>query len=258
MSRNRELGKQHLTRQMHEKIRRVTNRRKTTQTTGVMDKQDNMCFEKEALVNVWTEYIGELYADDRVTRPEINYESGPSITSAEVKHDIKKLKNNKATGTDLIAAEMLKALDDGPIEKLTQLCNEIYNTGYWPKDLKESIFIPIPKKPKATRCQEYRTISIMSQVTKLLLKIVMDRMKMKVEAELDDAQSGFCQGKGTREGLLNLRLICERHLEVQKDVYICFLDSEKAFDRVRHEPLIQCLREIGVDGKDIQIIRNLY
>ena len=103
------LEKQHLTRQMHEKIRRVTNRRKTTQTTGVMDKQDNMCFEKEALVNVCTEYIGELYADDRVTRPEINDESGPLITSAEVKHAIKKLKNNKATGTDLIAAEMLKA-----------------------------------------------------------------------------------------------------------------------------------------------------
>ena len=82
--------------------------------------------------------IGELCADDRVTRPEINDESGPSIASAEVKHAIKKLKNHKATGIDLIAAEMLKAVDDGPIEKLTQLCNEIYNTGYWPKDLKES------------------------------------------------------------------------------------------------------------------------
>ena len=75
----------------------------------------------------------------------------------------------------------------------------------------------------------------MSQVTKLLLKI-----------ELGDAQSGFRQGKGTREGLLNLRLICERHLEVQKDVYICFLDYEKAFDRGRHEPLMKCLSEIGV------------
>ena len=57
----------------------------------------------------------------------------------------------------------------------------------------------------------------MSQVTKLLLKIVTDRMKGKIEAELDDAKSGFRQGKGTREGLLNLRLICERHLEVKKD-----------------------------------------
>ena len=214
--------------------------------------------KKKALVNVWIEYMWELYADDRVTRPDIDDESGPSITSTEVKHAIKKLKNNKATGTDLIAAEMLKALDDGTLGKLTQLCNEISNIGYWPKELKESIFIPIPKNPKATRCQECRTISIMSQFTKLLLKIVMDRMKGKIEAELDDAQSGFRQGKGTREGLLNIRLICERHLEVQTYVYICFIDYEKVFDRVRHEPLMQCLSEIGVDGKYIKINRNLY
>ena len=57
---------------------------------------------------------------------------------------------------------------------------------------------------------------------------------------------------------MNLRLICERHLEVQKDVYICFLDYEMAFDRVRHEPLMKCLSEIGVDGKYIKINRNLY
>ena len=168
---------------MHDKIRRVTKRRMNIQTTGIMDKHDNMCFEKEALVNVWIDYMGELYADDRVTRPYIDDESGPSITSTEVKDAIKKLKNNKATGTDLIAAEMLKALDDGPVGQLTQLCNEIYNTGYWPKELKESIFIPISKKPKATRCQEYRTISIMSQVTKLLLEIVIDRMKGKIDAQ---------------------------------------------------------------------------
>ena len=98
----------------------------------------------------------------------------------------------------------------------------------------------------------------MSQVTKLLLKIVMDRMKRKIEADIDSAQSGFRQGKGTREGLLTLRLICERHLEVPKYLNICFLDYEKTFDRVRHEPLMQCLREIGVDGKHIKIIRNLY
>ncbi len=114
------------------------------------------------------------------------------------------------------------------------------------------------KSNQMSRVGPYRTISIMSQVTKLLLQIVMDRMKGKIEAELDDAQSGFRQGKGTREGLLNIWQICERHLEVQKDVYICFLDYEKAFDRVRHEPLMKCLSEIGVDGKYIKIIRNLY
>ena len=58
---------------MPEKIRRVTNRRKTTQTTVIMDKQDNVgfFFFKEALVNIWMDYMRELYDDDRVTRPEI-------------------------------------------------------------------------------------------------------------------------------------------------------------------------------------------
>ena len=49
-----------------------------------------------------------------------------------------------------------------------------------------------------------------------------------------------------------------RHLEVQKDVYICLLCYEKAFERVRHVPFTQTLSEICVDGKDIRIIRNLY
>ena len=44
-------------------------------------------------------------------------------------------------------------------------------------------------------------------------------------------------------------------MEVHKDVYICFLDYEKAFDRVRHEPPMLCLSEIGVDGKYINIIK---
>ena len=55
-----------------------------------------------------------------------------------------------------------------------------------------------------------------------------------------------------------MRLICERYGEVDKDIYACFIDYEKAFDRVNHESMIKCLRDIGVDGKDIKLITNLY
>ena len=62
----------------------------------------------------------------------------------------------------------------------------------------------------------------------LLQKIVMDRMQWNIEAELDDAQRGFRQGKWTGEGLLNLRLTWERHLEVQKKICIhMFLRQQK-------------------------------
>ena len=53
------LEKQHLTRQMYEKIRSVTNRRKTTQTTGIMDNMTTCVLKTLALVNVWIEYMGE-------------------------------------------------------------------------------------------------------------------------------------------------------------------------------------------------------
>ena len=48
-------------------------------------------------------------------------------------------------------------LDDVPINTITELCNEIYNTEYWPKYTKESLFISIKKTEKTIRCQEYMT-----------------------------------------------------------------------------------------------------
>ena len=59
-------------------------------------------------------------------------------------------------------------------------------------------------------------------------------MEGKIGAESDDAQSGFRQGKGTIDGILHIRLICERHCKVHKHVYICLLYYEKAFGGVRH------------------------
>ena len=52
--------------------------------------------------------------------------------------------------------------------------------------------------------------------------------------------------------------ICERATDVQKDVYICFIDYTKAFDRVKHLKMIECLSEIGMDDKDLQTITKLY
>ena len=81
------LKKHHLTRQMHEEIRRVTNRRNTTQTTGIMNKHDNVVLKKkQSLLNIICTWENYKYADDRVTRPELGHESGPPITSSELKH----------------------------------------------------------------------------------------------------------------------------------------------------------------------------
>ena len=86
----------------------------------------------------------------------------------------------------------------------------------------------------------------------------MERIKYKIEAEISENQNGFRKGKGTREGIFNMRTIGERYLEKRKDVYICFIDYEKAFDRVNHEAMIECLKDVGIDDKDLRFITYMY
>ena len=50
----------------------------------------------------------------------------------------------------------------------------------------------------------------------------------------------------------------ERAIEKQKDIYVCFIDYSKAFDTVRHEPLIDLLKAIDVDSHYVQLLANLY
>src|SRR5437899_6207226 len=63
---------------------------------------------------------------------------------------------------------------------------------------------------------------------------------------------------GTRNAIFILRNICERSIEVNIDLYLCFIDFTKAFDRVRHTKLLNMLQDLDLDGKDIRLVRNLY
>ena len=107
-------------------------------------------------------------------------------------------------------------------------------------------------------CTEYRTLSLMSHLLKMILRIILMRNRQKIENEISELQSGFMAGKGTREGIFNLIMICELYSEVNQDVYACFIDYEKAFDRVNHQKMIKCLNDIGINGKDLKLIVNLY
>jgi hypothetical protein len=64
--------------------------------------------------------------------------------------------------------------------------------------------------------------------------------------------------KVTRNAIFILRMIIERSIEVKHDIYLCFLDNTKAFDKVKHDNLFQILEKLDIDGKDLRLIRNLY
>ena len=47
-------------------------------------------------------------------------------------------------------------------------------------------------------------------------------------------------------------------MDMQKDIYLCFIVCSKAFDKVKHEELFQILEKLDIDGKDVRVVRNLY
>ena len=70
------------------------------------------------------------------------------------------MKCGKASGHGDIATEMMNAVDDEGIKKITELCNLVYDTGYLPPDMSSYIFVRLPKKAKATECSDYRTLIV--------------------------------------------------------------------------------------------------
>ena len=97
----------------------------------------------------------------------------PKIMKDEVRAAMKKMKYGKATGLDNITIETSDALEDWEIDFIANSLNQIYDSSKIPKEMCKSIFIMLPKKDGATECGMHRTISLMSHLTKLLLRILM-------------------------------------------------------------------------------------
>ena len=84
-----------------------------------------------------------------------------------------------------------------------------------------SVFIPIPKKGNTKECSKYHTIALISHASKVMLKILQDRLQQYVNRELPDVQAGFKQGIGTRDQIANIRWIIKKAREFQKNIYFC-------------------------------------
>ena len=91
-----------------------------------------------------------------------------------------------------------------------------------------------PKERQCQNCSNYLTIALISQATKVMLKILQVRFQQYVNRELPDVQAGFRKGRGTRDQIANIHWIIEKVREFQKNIYFCFIYYAKAFDCVDH------------------------
>ena len=113
------------------------------------------------------------------------------------------------------------------IDVLTEICNRIWKTEEWPTPWTQSLIITLPKKGNLQLCQNYRTISLISHSSKVMLKVILNRLKPQAEEIIAEEQAGFRAGRSTTEQIFNLRILCEKYLQHQQNLYHVFIDFKK-------------------------------
>ena len=98
---------------------------------------------------------------------------------------------NKASGGDGIPVELFQILKDDAVKVLNSICQQIWKIQQWPQDWKRSAFIPISKNGNAKECSNYHAITLISQASKIMLKVLQARLQQYINCELPDVQTGF-------------------------------------------------------------------
>ena len=234
---------------------------KQGKTTTIQDKSWKCLTEENEILNRWTEYCSDLYnyeieRDPKVLDcPQIPDAEHHSILWEEMEAAVKALKMGMSASVDNIPAELVQAGEEAMINILTTICNKIWKTGEWPTTWTQSLVITLPKKGNLQLCQNYRTIS---HPSKVMLKIILNRLQPQEEEIVAEEQAGFRAGRSTIEQIFNLRILSQKYLQHQQNLYHVFIDFKKAFDRVWHKALWATMRKYNINASIIWAIENLY
>ena len=129
----------------------------------------------------------------------------PDILQCEVKWALGSIITNKASGGDGIPVEIFHILKDDAVKVLPSIYQQIWKTQQWPQDWKRSVFIAIPMNGNAKECSNYRTVTLISHASKVMLKILQARLQQYVNCELPGVQAGsFRKGRGTRDQIASI------------------------------------------------------
>lgn len=164
----------------------------------VKDKQSHPLTTSDDQRKRWAEHFSEL-----LNRPAPEEPADIPPTEAilpvncdkpskeEIKKSIKTLKSGKAAGPDEIPAEAIKADINTATSMLHSLFAKIWEKEEIPEEWKEGLIMKLPKKGDLRDCVNYRGIMLLSVPGKVLNRILLERMKTAVDAQLRDQPAGF-------------------------------------------------------------------
>ena len=177
------------------------------------------------------------------------------------KKSILNLKVGKSTGPSGILSEMIKCTLTAMSDILLPLYNAILVTSYFPEFWGQSILCPFNKAGSFSDPNNFRVISLIDTLNKILTGMIFNRMTQWAESndKIDQAQSGFRNGFSTIDNRFTLQSMAQKYLSKKGGRFYCFfVDFSKAFDNINHVHLFNSLIHKGMGGKVLSILISMY
>ena len=226
------------------------------------DDDGRLCFTENQRGAVWKRHMEKIMNVenewDGVTN-DANKVEGPvdQVNRDEVMNAIKSLKAGKSSGPTEVCAEMIVASGTKGVDVMLELAQSVIDGNGIPDDWKCSVMVPIFKgKGDTMSCGSYRGVKLLEHAMKVVERILEKRLRSI--AGVDEMQCGFMPGKGTTDALFTVRRLQEEYRAKNKKLFMCFVDLEKAFDRVPRRVIWWALRRRGVPEQLVDAVRSLY
>ena len=210
---------------------------------------------------VRADYFSQLWSGKKEVTGSVDTserDEADTFTMEELKAVLKTVRNGKAPGSDKIPMELFKYATSGIQRRLLNFLNIICREGKLTDDLKSAIVVPIFKKGDLSKMENYPGISLLSTAYKILAKLIARRLTDLSEGFLLECQHGFRKGRSCTDASYTVKLIMEKQIEFNKQTHICFIDFEKAYDKVDRARLFDILVKRNIPGNLIWVLKTIY
>ena len=222
---------------------------------GMKDKDGRLVVSEKDRGKLWKDHMENEW--DQMA--EADMVEGPieEVTYEEVIKAMNMMKLGKAAGPSELNMDMIMASGKFGVGVLKKLCQRVVDGKGMPEEWKTSAVVPIFKgKGDVMDCGAYRGVKLLEHAMKIVERELEKRIRELVM--VDDMQFGFMPGKGTTDALFILRRMQEEFRRREKKLYMCFVDLEKAFDRVPRKVMKSALRKKILPEVLVKAVMSLY
>lgn len=251
----------------------IYNKKTQSNTIGALFSGNNITTNANLITDTFNVYFRDVGKSLYENLTQSNVEIVPRISNRTIAHSmilwnanedevinkINSLKNSKST-KDTISSSIAKesALPLAPV--LCDFINQSFNTGVFPSKLKCSRIVPIYKDGNPLQASNYRPISILPCMSKIIEALLCDRINNFISKNniINENQFVFQKNSGALSAAATLVDTIQTKLDAKKNLVACcvFIDLRKAFDTIPHSKLLEKLQEYGIRGNVNKLIAS--